>query len=996
MAFRCFLAAAAAVAALLVHAVLERSLGTRFPPFMVFYPAIMAVALWAGWWPGLVSTAASALLTDYFLLEPRHSFAVANAEEAVSLALFSALGFFICLVAEGFRRSRERIAAYEKDFAVRQSEQQFRTRLTEKARLLELSYDAIFVWARNDRITYWNQGAREAYGYTMEEALGRTPHELLHTEFPQGLETILDEARQRGRWSGELVHTRKDGRKITVSSRWALDLDAQGKIAAILETCTDITERKWAEEALRESEEKFRTLIEQASDAFMLHDDEGRFLEVNREACQSLGYTRGELLRMCVSDVREAIGVNGAKKLWENAEPGRAYTFQAMHRRKDGTEFPVEARLSPYFIGGQRLHLGLIRDITERIQTQHKMDEDRERMDLALGVAKAAEWELDLSTGKAFQSSRHAKLFGYDTPQDDWSVESFLEHVAAEDRSLAREKLKECVSTGSMDFEVRVRRTDGQLRWFWLAGRCRGDETGKPSRVFGIVLDVSDRKFAEDALRQSLERLERVMEIQTVGIMYWDLNTGCMVDANEAFLKIMGYDRSDVDERRLSWQKLTPPEYIDVSRREVEKFQATGRVGPYEKEYIRKDGSKRWLLFAGSSLGGNQCVEFCVDIGDRVKAEQALRDSEERLSLTIQASSIGTWEWNMETGELGWSARCLAIFGLPPGTQMNYERFINAIHEDDRERIDGAVRTALDKHEEYDAEIRALWPDGTLHWVISRGRAFYGKDGQPLRMRGVAIDITDRKIAEQELQRFNEELEDRVRQRTAELETMNKEASAFSYSVSHDLRAPLRTMAGFSQALLEDYAGRLDEKGQHYLIRIQTAAQRMGDLIDALLSLSRLTRAEMEIKPADLSAIAQAVVNGLRDGDRSRNVDVKIEPGMCVKGDPRLLHLALLNLISNAWKFTVHRERAAIEVGRLNDRPNPAFFVRDNGAGFDMQYASQLFTPFQRLHTETEFAGTGIGLATVQRVILRHHGRIWAEAAEGRGATFFFELGLQT
>ena len=152
----------------------------------------------------------------------------------------------------------------------------------------------------------------------------------------------------------------------------------------------------------------------------------------------------------------------------------------------------------------------------------------------------------------------------------------------------------------------------------------------------------------------------------------------------------------------------------------------------------------------------------------------------------------------------------------------------------------------------------------------------------------------------------------------------------------------------------------------------------------------------MEIKATDLSAIAQAVVNGLRDGDRSREVEVKIEPDMCVKGDPRLLHVALQNLISNAWKFTVNRERAAIEVGRLNDRPNPAFFVRDNGAGFDMQYANQLFTPFQRLHTEAEFAGTGIGLATVQRVILRHHGRIWAEAEEDRGATFFFELGLQT
>jgi len=991
--------------------------------------------------------------------------------------------------------------------------------LTEKARLLELSNDAIFVWDRYERITYWNRGAVETYGYTRDEALGRSPHELFQTEFPLPLETIFEEARQRGRWSGELIHTRKDGRKITVSSRWALDLDAEGKTAAILETCTDITERVVAEEALRESEERmrlfiefspaalamfdremrylhwsrrwaadyhvngrdlrgishyelfpdisdkwreahrrglagevlsaekdrferadgsvqwvrwelrpwrdfrgevggilvfaeeitervlaeqalraseqrFRSLLDQLSDAFFLHDDDGRFLEVNREACTSLGYTREELLRMHLFDVEIGVDTIAVRKNWEQAEPGKAYTLQAYHRRKDKTDFPVEARVSPFSIDGQRLHLGLVRDISERIRDERKANEDRERMDLALGVAHAADWEVELATGKAHQSERHAKLFGYDAPQSDWGFDRFLEHVVEEDRPLAREKLRECVSTGSMDYEVRVRHSGGQLRWFWLGGRCRRDETNKPTHVFGIVMDVSERVYAEEALRRTLERLERVMEIETVGIMFWDLNTGCMVDANNTFLSMMGYDRSDIDGRRLTWQKLTPPEYMDVSRREIEKFQATGRVGPYEKEYFRKDGTKRWLLFAGSSLGGNQCVEFCVDISDRIHAEQALRDSEERLLLTIQASNIGTWEWNMETSELGWSDRCLAIYGLAPGTQMNYDRFLKAIHKDDRERIDSAVRTALEKHEEYDTEMRVVWPDSSVHWVFSRGRATYGKAGQPLRMRGVAMDVTDRKIVEQELQKLNEELEDRVRKRTSELETMNKEASAFSYSVSHDLRAPLRTMAGFSQALLEDYSDRIDEKGRHYLVRIQAASQRMGDLIDALLSLSRLTRAEMEVKPADLSAIAQAVVNGLRDGDRKREVEVRIEPGLCARGDPRLLHVALQNLISNAWKFTVHSERAVIEVGKLNDRPSPIFFVRDNGAGFDMQYAGQLFAPFQRLHSETEYAGTGIGLATVQRVILRHHGHIWAEAAEGRGATFFFELNI--
>jgi PAS domain S-box-containing protein len=871
--------------------------------------------------------------------------------------------------------------------ALRESEDRMRL-------FIERAPAALAMFDREMRYIHWSKRWAEDYHVTGRDLRGQSTYDI----FPETPEKWR-QAHRRG-LAGEVVSAeeerfeRADGSTQWV--RWEVRpwRDFRGDIGGILVFAEEITQRVLAEQALRASEEKFRALIEQASDAFMLHDDEGRFLEVNHEACESLGYTREELLGMHVYDVREAVGENGTKKLWENAEPGRAYTLQTAHRRKDGTTFPVEARLSPFLIGGQRLHLGLIRDITERIQAQRKMNDDRERMDLALGVAQAAEWEVDLVTGKAFQSERHAKLFGYSAPRDDWSVDSFLEHVAAEDRSTAREKLQECVSTGNMEYEVRVRRADGQLRWFWLAAHCRNDESGKPSRIFGVVMDISEHKFAEEALRQSLERLERVMEIETVGIMFWDMNTGHMVDANDTFLKMTGYDRSDVGERRLTWQKLTPPEHMDVSRREIEKFMTTGRIGPYEKEYFCKDGSKRWLLLAGSSLGSNQCVQFCVDIADRVKAEQALRESEERLSLTIQASSIGTWDLNIESGQLGWSERCLAIFGIPPGTEMSSERFLEAIHPGDRGRTEEAVRTALDKHEEHDVEMRTVWPDGTLHWVGVRGRAFYGKAGQPLSMRGVAIDITDRKIAQLELQKLNEELEDRVRQRTSELETMNKEASAFSYSVSHDLRAPLRTMAGFSQALLEDHAERMDERGLHYLTRIQAAAQRMGDLIDALLSLSRLTRAEMEIKPADLSAIAQAVVSGLRDSDRSRKVEVKIEPGLCARGDQRLLQVALQNLISNAWKFTLHSERPTIEVGRLNDRPSPVYFVRDNGAGFDMQYANQLFAPFQRLHTEAEFAGTGIGLATVQRVILRHHGRIWAEAAEGKGATFFFELGV--
>jgi signal transduction histidine kinase len=250
-----------------------------------------------------------------------------------------------------------------------------------------------------------------------------------------------------------------------------------------------------------------------------------------------------------------------------------------------------------------------------------------------------------------------------------------------------------------------------------------------------------------------------------------------------------------------------------------------------------------------------------------------------------------------------------------------------------------------------------------------------------------------------DLSRHHAELDERVRMRTAELELVNNELQAFSYSVSHDLRSPLRSIDGFSQALLEDYRDKLDATGQDYLRRLRGGAQRMGQLIDDLLLLSRVTRQPLQAVPVNISALATELVEELREQDSSRNVKVDIEEALVVKADYGLMRIALQNLIGNAWKFTQNQADASITVGvaavedeRAGEAEN-VLYVKDNGAGFDMAYAKQLFAPFQRLHSSAEFAGTGIGLATVQRVIMRHGGRVWADAAVGRGATFFFTLG---
>jgi len=290
-----------------------------------------------------------------------------------------------------------------------------------------------------------------------------------------------------------------------------------------------------------------------------------------------------------------------------------------------------------------------------------------------------------------------------------------------------------------------------------------------------------------------------------------------------------------------------------------------------------------------------------------------------------------------------------------------------------------------------DVEVRHDFPHVGVKVMVLDAHRVLHDDGTPMILLAIE-DATDKTLALDALHELNRELDDRVSERTAQLEAANRELEAFAYSVSHDLRAPLRALDGFSDELLRSYTDRLDDRGQHYLRRLRSGTQRMGQLIDDMLMLSRINRGAMRREPVDLTALAEGVAAELRGREPDRTVAFVIEPGLSAVGDGALLGVALENLLGNAWKFTSKKPSATIAVGRERYEGAPAFFVRDDGAGFDMAHVSKLFGAFQRLHTLREFPGNGVGLATVQRVVHRHGGQVWAEGVPGQGATFHFTL----
>jgi PAS domain S-box-containing protein len=683
--------------------------------------------------------------------------------------------------------------------------------------------------------------------------------------------------------------------------------------------------------------------------------------------------------------------------------------------RSDGEEFQIEASISQIAAGGKKLFTVILRDVTDRIQAEQMLKRSLAASEQVLKELADQKFALDQHAIVAvtdvqgtitYVNDKFCAISQYSKDELIGQNHRIL-NSGHHPKEFFHEMYRTIANGNVWHGEIKNRAKDGSFYWVDTTIVPTLSTEGKPRQYVAIRADITERKRAEEALHESQERFRLLLDGVKDYAIYMLDPQGRIISWNAGAARIKGYAAEEILGKHFSCFYTVEDRKKDKPSQELRESLSKGR---FEEQSwrVRKDGSAFWANIVITPMyddGGNLrgFSKVARDVTERKRFEEELRESQAQLTGIIQSAMDTIITVDDQQRIVLFNAAAEKMFRCPAADAVgqSIERFIpqrfRMQHAGHIRRFGETGVTSRGM-----GTLSALWAvradgeefqiEASISQIVTGGKKLFTV---------ILRDVTERKQAEEQLaaqagqiRKLNDELEQRVLQRTAQLEAANKELEAFTYSVSHDLRAPLRHIGGFSKILVEEFGPTLDPTAQHYLQRVEEGTRRMGTLVDELLNLARVGRHSLNLQVTGLNSIVAEVMSMLKPESEGRQVEWIIADLPFVECDPVLIKQVFQNLMANALKFTRPRPRAVIELGQIKENGNTAIFVGDNGVGFSMKYSDKLFGVFQRLHRPEDFEGTGIGLATVQRIIQKHGGRVWVEAELDRGATFYFTLGI--
>jgi PAS domain S-box-containing protein len=746
--------------------------------------------------------------------------------------------------------------------------------------------------------------------------------------------------------------------------------------------------------AVRDSEQRKSAILDSALDCIITMDQDGRIVDFNAAAERTFGYKREEIFGKTVGDtivperLRDAHrkGLARLKSTGQGPILGRRVEMPAL--RADGSEFPTELAIASTALeGGKLFFTAYLRDVSERKRAE-------EAVSFLAAIVESSD---DAVVGKDLRgtvvswNAGAERMFGHTAAE---MVGQSIMRIISPDRPEEEPRLLDNVRSGATRHLETVRiHKDGHPVQVSLTISPIKSAAGEVIGLSSIARDVTERKRAQAALESQAAVLrEQAQMLDLANVLARDLDNRIIL-WNTGMEKMYGWTKGEalgkISHELLKTESSQPFEAI----REV-----LFKEGQWEGEFThtRKDGKRvtvasQWVLHKDDRGRPAAILEINNDITERKRAEQDVQRSEAQLRLVWENALDGMRLIDGQgTIRLVNEAYCHLVQkpreeleGKPLWTLYQPEH----AEEIMRQHQQRFAERSVPRH--YETEV-TLWNGKRL--FIELSNSFLDVEGGEPLLVTVFRDISDRKRAEEEVRQLNEQLERRVQERTAELTVANRELEAFTYSVAHDLRAPLRHIDAFSRIVYEDFAADLPPEAKSYLENIRNGSRNMSHLVDDLLNLARVGRQELKRQPVPLGPLVAEVMAELKRETEGRPIEWRIEALPIIECDSGLMKQVFANLLSNAVKYTRPRQVAVIEVGQRQMNGQTAIFVRDNGVGFNMKYADKLFGVFQRLHRAEQFEGTGVGLATVERIVRKHGGKVWAEAAVEQGATFYFTV----